>query len=80
MVVEDPLKLFNTRTPSKKTNTRRHKNTHTTEWLMVLETPAQHDYGSLGEKWVRARDRDRERWRGVKKKKRKGEASSVRHP
>lgn len=42
VVVEDPLKLLNTRTPSKKTNTQRHKNTHATESLMVLETPAQH--------------------------------------
>lgn len=42
VALQDPLKLLNTRTPSKKTNTRRHKNTHATESLMVLETPAQH--------------------------------------
>lgn len=35
-----PLKLPNTRTPRKKTNTHRHKNAHATESLMVLE--AQH--------------------------------------
>lgn len=42
VMLEDPLKLLNTRTPSKKTNTWTHKNTHATESLMVLETPAQH--------------------------------------
>lgn len=47
-----PLKLLNTRTPRKKTNTHRHKNTHATESLMVLE--AQHSTSlPLGEKGER---------------------------